>query len=66
MKFEKEYETSFSMTRNLFLLSPAHSLRKKISLSLRRSKYIAVGIGTNHTGKITLPANVSLATPVTT
>jgi hypothetical protein len=66
MKFEKEYETSFSMTRNLFSPLRAHRLRKKISHSVQPTKSFALCIGTNHTGKKTLPENFFLAIPKTT
>jgi len=66
MNFEKEYETSFSMTSDLFLLPRVVGLRKENSLSVQRSKCFAVCIETNHSGKKMLPADFFLATSITT
>jgi len=65
MKNEKEYETSFSMSRNLFLLPRAFDPRKKTSHSERRSKLFAACRETNHSAMGVILAIVFLATSIT-
>jgi len=66
MNFEKEYEISFSMTRDLLSVRRIVGLRKEISHSAQRSKCFAVCIEMSHSGKKMLPANFFLATSITT
>jgi hypothetical protein len=66
MNFEKEYELCFSMTRDLFSLPRIVGLRRENSQSVQRSKFFAVRIETNHSGKRMLPADFFLATSITT
>jgi len=66
MNFEKAYYTSFPMTRKSFSLRLADRLRKKYSLSARRSDFFLACIGKNRSDLIILPANFLLAIPRTT
>jgi len=65
MKNEKDYETFFLMSRNLFFLPRAFGPRRKTSHSEQRIKLIAAFREANQSGMETSLAFCFLTTPIT-